>query len=282
MTLVLLVCVGGFSLHVVWRYHRQLDRSAWLTILVYLGCILTKLGYSIYDISTVGQANPKGVFIPSMTASATIIMVFYYIIYELRIVQLKLECQSLQQFVTKLSQAKIFLWVSCVLQVVSLGLKVWADQFSEAEKDALYSGPWRVFAAATFISLVMDELQVALLWFYFVYFFRKKKLFLARQRRQFTQNEKVAVVWMIIVLISNSVNFSVDNVLSVIFLFRPNLESFEQVWRIFVHFWFNLLILNNGLTMLALYRQMALIQIRQEAALGRQENPSAAGFDAIS
>jgi hypothetical protein len=58
------------------------------------------------------------------------------------------------------------------------------------------------------------------------------------------------------------------------------------VWLIFVHFWFNLLILNNGLTMLALYRQMALIQIRQELAaaahgLAKLET-SLGGFDSMS
>jgi hypothetical protein len=158
MSFVLLICVGGFSLHIIWRYHRQLDRSAWLTILVYLGSILVKLGYSIYDLSTVGKANPKGVFIPSQSASAAIIMVFYYIVYELRIVQLKLECSSLDQFVSKLRQAKIFLWFSCAMQVVSLALNVWADQFSESEKNEVNSVPWRVFAASTFIRLIMDEL----------------------------------------------------------------------------------------------------------------------------
>lgn len=85
---------------------------------------------------------------------------------------------------------------------------------------------------------------------------------LSKQRRQFTGQEKGVVVWMFVVLLSNSINIGVDNVIDMTFHFIENWTSFEEFWKVFMHFWFDLLILNNGLTMLLLYRHMANLQIK--------------------
>ena len=94
MSLSLLLIYGTFALTVLCSYGNRLDTSAKMTIFVYLSCILTKIGYTIYDVSTIGIANPHGIMIPNQAANVAIITVFYYFTYELRIVQLKLECST--------------------------------------------------------------------------------------------------------------------------------------------------------------------------------------------
>lgn len=96
-----------------------------------------------------------------------------------------------------------------------------------------------------------------MLWFYFIYFFRKKKKFLSKTRGEFTATEKAVITWTLLVLVSNTINFAFDNVLDVLFLFITNWESFEDTWNIFLTFWFYLLVLNNGMSLLFLYRHIA-------------------------
>jgi len=80
---------------------------------------------------------------------------------------------------------------------------------------------------------MMVDIYLALtLWFYFIYFFRKKKKFLSKVRGQFSRYEKVAITWVFIVLVSNTIIFTVDNSLDVLFLFIEN-YSFESAWDLF-------------------------------------------------
>jgi len=61
-------------------------------------------------------------------------------------------------------------------------------------------------------------------------------------------------------LTSNSINISIDNIVDVTFHFIESWTKFEELWKVFMVFWFDLLVLNNGLTMLFLYRHMAIVQ----------------------
>jgi hypothetical protein len=52
MTTVVLSIYGPFSFVVMCRYWRQIDRSAFVTICIYLFCIIITFWYSIYQIFT--------------------------------------------------------------------------------------------------------------------------------------------------------------------------------------------------------------------------------------
>lgn len=133
-------------------------------------------------------------------------------------------------------------------------------QCPENDIDVVGSEAWGYHMGVTVLSLITDLYLVLFFWYYFFYFFRKKKLFLSKTRGVFTRYEKLAITWTFIVLVSNTINLTLDNVLDILFLFIENF-SFERFWNQFLSFWFSLLILNNGVSMLFLYRHVAQMQI---------------------
>ena len=119
---------------------------------------------------------------------------------------------------------------------------------------------------ALLISFTTDVTMVALLWFYLIYFFKKKKLILSKERRQFSGKEKCVITYLFIILVSNSVNVVVDNTIDIAFHMAVDRgwTDAEMIWKLFNKFWFDLLILNNGLIILMLYRHMALLSKKQD------------------
>lgn len=134
---------------------------------------------------------------------------------------------------------------------------------SDALEDDKYYQNWTLHfnlkLAAYLLSFLTDESLVFLLWAFLIYFFRKKKQFLSKSQGQFTQKEKVIITWLVIVIALNSFNIAVDNIVDITFHFIANWYEFEDFWRLYMHFWFDMLVLNNGMTMLFLYKHMACI-----------------------
>jgi len=220
----LLVVYACFALGVIWKYGRYFDASALTVIIIYLVSMLIRLVFTVYDLVTMGKADPHGIAIPNAVAAMAIEAVFYYFTYELRLVQLKLECRSFSHFLTKLKQAKLILTLAITLLVTIMVLRIWADFFTYEEVNTVGSFGWDLMTASVFISIFTDEGIAFLLWFYFIYFFRKKKQFLSKTRGQFTFQEKAIISWTFIVLLSNTINFAFDNYLDVHFLFIENFD----------------------------------------------------------
>ena len=198
--------------------------------------------------------------IPNATANIVILTVFYFFTYELRLVQLKLEARNFSQFLKKQEEAQIVFLVVLAILLSILVLIIGRNQYPDSDINIVGSTAWIIHVMATVLHLGTDIFLVLLLWFYFIYFFRKKKQFLSKTRGQFSRYEKVAITWTFIVLLSNTINIGFDNSLDIMFLFIENF-AFEGLWNLFQNFWFSLLILNNGVSMLILYRHVAQMQI---------------------
>jgi hypothetical protein len=253
---VLLVVYSFYALTVLWNYGRILDFSAWSVIIIYLVSIIIRLVFAVYDLATIGIKDARGIEIPNAVAGIFILMVFYYFTYELRLVQLKLESSNLDQFLKKVKQAKVMLIFVLLLLTTILSLRIWSDFFTIEEINTVGSFGWRLIAISVYISLFTDLGNIFLFWFYLNYFFRKKKEFLSKTRGQFTFKEKAIIVWTYVILFLNTINFTFDNYLDVKFLYIENYD-FENQWNAFLSVWFALLIMNNGITLLYLYKRVA-------------------------
>ena len=77
---------------------------------------------------------------------------------------------------------------------------------------------------------------------------------------QFTNHEKFIVIWVLIVLIPNTLNFIADNIFDFVNVFLEYDPAIDRFRIEFASIFFELLDLNNGLFILLLYRQMARIQ----------------------
>jgi hypothetical protein len=212
--------------------------------------------------------------VPTAAAEFVIMAVFYYVIYELRLVQLKLECGSIMDFERKHRRTRCgFLLVVCVLScnllLESLAYALRTDNF-----DVLWTVEFNIKLSSIIVSCVTDITLMGLLWVYLIYFFKKKKQMLRRQRKQFESKEKWVIIWLFLVIASNTVNICMDNMVDMVFHFIDMWTEFEMYWKIFTYFWFDLLVLTNGLTMLFLYRHMAILTLQQESELLSLENDS--------
>jgi len=83
---ILLVVYSFFALSVLCKFGRNLDFSAWSVIIIYLVSIIIRLIFAVYDLTTIGIKDPRGIEIPNAVAGIFILMVFYYFTYELRLV----------------------------------------------------------------------------------------------------------------------------------------------------------------------------------------------------
>ena len=92
MSSVMMVVYGPFCMTIFIKFKMYLDVQSISIMLLYLSTIIISFAYSIYQIFTPNEPNPLPVHITTLTAEFTVLAVFYQIIYELRLVQLKLEC----------------------------------------------------------------------------------------------------------------------------------------------------------------------------------------------
>ena len=101
------------------------------------------------------------------------------------------------------------------------------------------------------------------MWKYFSFFFMKKKEALTRNYGVFTRKQKALVIWAVLLLLANSFNFLVNNVLEMMFVFNFLSQEFEETWSIAMYFWFELLILNNGVLFLILFMHLAKFKVKR-------------------
>lgn len=93
------------------------------------------------------------------------------------------------------------------------------EVYSEIERSEPLTLPFYVDAIGVFFSIITDQTLIALLWIYFIYFFRKKKEFLSKSGGQFTTKEKTFVILLGLILTSNSINIAIYNIMNCVQLF---------------------------------------------------------------
>lgn len=106
MSIVTLLLYGTLATYIECKYGSILDMPAHTTITVYFVSVAITFLFAFYEINTIGDPTPRFVHIPSQVAEFAIIAVFYYFLYELRLVKLKLECGNLEQFMHKLNRTR--------------------------------------------------------------------------------------------------------------------------------------------------------------------------------
>jgi hypothetical protein len=113
--------------------------------------------------------------------------------------------------------------------------------------------------ATQLIGLVLEQAIIVLFLIYFCYFFQKKKESLTRQYGVFTTNQKLIVIWCLLVFILNGLIFFASGVIKVMNIFDGGggESALSKFWLRFRYFWFQILILNNGIIFLFLFKHLA-------------------------
>lgn len=207
---------------VICKYRKILDIQAVFIIFLYMFCALMLLGFTIYDILTVDQADPKFIRVPGKVAEFVIAGVFYYFLFELHLVKLKLESSSLEQFLSKLKRARILLWSMLTVILLTFSLDALIDELYQVQAEApdgTLNTSFIIDQTGFIFTVIIDSTMVYLLWAYFIYFFKKKKNFLSKQGGQFTFNEKVFILLTAGILVFNSLNIFAYNVASIVSIF---------------------------------------------------------------
>lgn len=122
--MIILAIYGPFSFYLLIKHRSHIDSSTRVTIFIYFLSIIVLLGYSLYDFFTIKKDDPKGIHIPMKTSDFVIIAVFYYFIYELRLVKLKLQCVDFNHFCKELKRTKIYLLIIYIIISLTLALEI--------------------------------------------------------------------------------------------------------------------------------------------------------------
>lgn len=103
-----------------------------------------------------------------------------------------------------------------------------------------------------------------MLWLYFGYFFQRKKEAYTKKYRVFSKKQKALVIWVLVILIFNSVIFLVSNVIEFLLVF-PNLflQSFSNLWSNGMYFVYYFLILNDGILILWMYKGFSKVKAKK-------------------
>ena len=80
-----------------------------------------------------------------------------------------------------------------------------------------------------FLSFCTDAPIIVMLWTYFGYFFQMKKQAYTRKYQVFSTKQKVMVIWVLIILIINSVVFFSNNIIEMLMLFSVFSERFYEI-----------------------------------------------------
>lgn len=114
------------------------------------------------------------------------------------------------------------------------------------------------------LSNLTDLPIIVMLWLYFGYFFQRKKEAYTKKYRVFSKKQKALVIWVLVILIFNSVIFLVSNVIELLLVF-PNLflQSFSNLWSNGMYFVYYFLILNDGILILWMYKGFSKVKAKK-------------------
>lgn len=114
------------------------------------------------------------------------------------------------------------------------------------------------------LSNLTDLPIIVMLWLYFGYFFQRKKEAYTKKYRVFSKKQKALVIWVLVILIFNSVIFLVSNVIEFLLVF-PNLflQSFSNLWSNGMYFVYYFLILNDGILILWMYKGFSKVKAKK-------------------
>ena len=194
-----------------------------------------------------------------------IISVFYSFIYEMRLVWLKMTSDDLKTYTLRKQRQKK-MWFAIYLTIgTTLGLEILMKTWN-SDKNEIYQ-PWSFWFILNLLSHILSNLTdlpiIVMLWLYFGYFFQRKKEAYTKKYRVFSKKQKALVIWVLVILIFNSVIFLVSNVIEFLLVF-PNLfpQPFSSLWSNGMYFVYYFLILNDGILILWMYKGFSKVKAK--------------------
>lgn len=123
---------------------------------------------------------------------------------------------------------------------------------------------------AHFLSLTTDGPIIIMLWMYFAYFFTMKKQAYTKKYRVFSIKQKCIVIWVLLIIIFNSVTFCANNIFEVLMSLKVFSKSFAENWFNIMYFIQDFLILNDGLLILWMYKSLSKFKRGKKRKSGNQ------------
>jgi hypothetical protein len=170
------------------------------------------------------------------------------------------------------------MWVAIYLTIgTTLGLEILMKTWA-GDKNEIYQ-PWKLGFVLHLLSHTMSCLTdipiIVMLWMYFGYFFQRKKEAYTKKYRVFSKKQKAIVIWVLVILIFNSVIFLTNNVIEFL-LVMPNLfpQSFNNMWSNAMYFVYDFLILNDGVLILWMYKGFSKVKAKK----GQKGKPKEANY----
>ena len=184
----------------------------------------------------------------------------------MRLVWLKMTSDDLKTYTLRKQRQKK-MWFAIYLTIgTTLGLEILMNTWN-SDKNEIYH-PWSLWFILNLLSHILSNLTdlpiIVMLWLYFGYFFQRKKEAYTKKYRVFSKKQKALVIWVLVILIFNSVIFLVSNVIEFLLVF-PNLfpQSFSNLWSNGMYFVYYFLILNDGILILWMYKGFSKVKAKK-------------------
>ena len=257
---------------------KRFDGKVYLTIFGFLLGMGLNVGLCFAQVILGMELDTwKIVHFPQKVEDFVIVTIFYSFIYEMRVVWLKMTSDDLKTYnLRKQRQRKM--WTAIYLTIgITLGLEILMMTWI-GDKNEIYQ-PWKLGFIINLLSRILSNLTdlpiIVMLWMYFGYFFQRKKEAYTKKYRVFSKKQKAIVIWVLIILILNSMIFLVSNVVEVLIVF-PNLfpQSFKNLWSNFMYFIYDFLILNDGILILWMYKGFSKVNAKK----GQKGKPNEAKY----
>ena len=123
LSLIVFISYTSIMIYVLLSVKFRLDCQAYFTMMAFFGSIGVNLVYSIVSVTKMHDYLQM-IKIPSTISDFVIVAVFYQFIYQLRIVRLRLECNSFPEFKRKLNWQRIIWFLIYGILSVNLILDI--------------------------------------------------------------------------------------------------------------------------------------------------------------
>lgn len=158
----------------------RFDCVAYFTVVSFFLSTFIDMIYSL--VILLGNNDYKNyLLIPERIGQSAIVAIFFTVMYEMRIVKIKLECDEFYSFKKRLARQRCYWFLIYILIATSLVLNIFNDAGTTDVIDVQPgSTEFTTRLIAIALSFIMDPFLVIELYRYFCFFFQKKKESLTR------------------------------------------------------------------------------------------------------
>lgn len=243
----------------------RFDCVAYFTVVSFFLSTLIDMVYSV--VILLGNKDYKGyLLVPERIGQSAIIAIFFTVMYEMRIVKIKLECDEFYTYRRRLARQRCYWFGIYMFIAANLVLNIFNDS---QELNILDLEPgtmqFNTSLVAIGLSLVMDPFLVIELYRYFCFFFQKKKESLTRQYGIFTCRQKAVVIFCISVFVFSGIVLLLDDLIELLLLCKVITElGIQERWYVATYVLYEVLILTNGIMFLYFFKHMTMYQLAKQ------------------